>query len=314
MTTAMPPPGAPDVLYLVDLSSYVFRAYHAIAPLSNTKGEPTHATYGTVAMLQKLIGERKPSYLAVAMDSKKRTFRHELFSGYKATRTERPPDLTVQMARSREIVEAYRIPIFQIDGVEADDLIATAVRLATQAGLFVVIVGADKDLMQLLGDRVVMWDTMRDKTYGPPEVIEKFGVPPLQLRDLLALVGDTSDNIPGVRSVGPKTAAELLSKYETLEGIYAHLGDVTKKRLHDLLVEHEANARLSQKLVSLRSDESVAFSLPDLRYGGADFERLRTIYTDLGFTRMIASIPMDAVPGPPTSKEAAQCRAIDTIE
>jgi DNA polymerase I len=314
MTTAMPAPGAPDVLYLVDLSSYVFRAYHAIAPLSNTKGEPTHATYGTVAMLQKLIGERRPSYLAVAMDSKKRTFRHELFSGYKATRTERPPDLTIQMERSREIVEAYRIPIFQIDGVEADDLIATAVRLAVQAGLFVVIVGADKDLMQLLGERVVMWDTMRDKTYGPPEVVEKFGVGPSKLRDLLALVGDTSDNVPGVPSVGPKTAADLLTSYETLDGIYAHLGDIQKKRVREVLGEHEPNARLSQKLVSLRDDEPITFDLEALRYGGADFDRLRDLYTELGFTRMIASIPMEAVPGPAKAKEPAKCRMISSIE
>jgi DNA polymerase-1 len=314
MTTAMPAPGAPDVLYLVDLSSYVFRAYHAIAPLSNTKGEPTHATYGTVSMLQKLVGERRPSYLAVAMDSKKRTFRHELFTGYKATRTERPPDLTIQMERSREIVEAYRIPIFQIDGVEADDLIATAVRLATRAGLFVVIVGADKDLMQLLGDRVVMWDTMRDKTYGPPEVVEKFGVPPPKLRDLLALVGDTSDNILGVPSVGPKTAADLLNTYETLEGVYAHLGDIQKKRLREVLTEHEANAKLSQKLVTLREDEPITFDLEALRYGGADFDRLRDLYNELGFTRMIASIPVEAAPGPAKAKEPATCRVVDSIE
>jgi len=314
MPTVLPPPGAPDVLYLVDLSSYVFRAYHAIAPLSNTKGEPTHATYGTVAMLQKLVGERKPAYLAVAMDSKGRTFRHELDANYKATRSARPPDLALQMERSREIVEAYRIPIFQKDGVEADDLIATAVVHALREGLFVVIVGADKDLMQLLGDRVVMWDTMRDKTYGPPEVEDKFGVGPARLRDLLALVGDTSDNIPGVPSVGPKTAAELLSKYDTLDGIYAHLAEIQKKKLHDLLVAHEHNARLSQKLVSLRHDEPIVFSLPDLRYGGADFERLRAIYTELGFNRMIASIPMDAVPGPAIPKAAAKCRAIDTLE
>ena len=310
----MPPPGSPDVLYLVDLSSYVFRAYHAMPPLSNTRGEPTHATYGTVAMLQKLVGERRPAYLAIAMDSKGRTFRHELDHNYKATRSARPPDLALQMQRSREIVEAYRIPIFQRDGVEADDLIATAVKHALAEGLFVVILGADKDLMQLLGERVVMWDTMRDKTYGPPEVLEKFGVPPAQVRDLLALVGDTSDNIPGVPSVGPKTAAELLNKFETLDGIYAHLGDIQKKRLREVLAENEANARLSHKLVSLRDDEPIAWSLGDLRYGGADFERLRDIYTELGFNRMIASIPMVTASGPATSKEAARVRAIDSLE
>ena len=315
MPTVLPAPGAPDVLYLIDLSSYVFRAYHAIAPLSNTKGEPTHATYGTVAMLQKLVGERKPAHLAVAMDSKGPTFRHALFSGYKATRSARPPDLAHQMERSREIVEAYRIPIFQRDGVEADDLIATAVRLALAAGLYVVIVGADKDLMQLLGDRVAMWDTMRDKTYGPAEVEEKFGVPPAKMRDLLALMGDSSDNIPGVRSVGPKTAAELLLKYETIEGIYRNLGEITKKRLREVLAENQENAMLSQKLVSLREDEPITFDLEDLRYGGADFERLRDIYTELGFQRMIASIPVDAIaPAAAKAKEPAQCRTITSVD
>jgi DNA polymerase-1 len=314
MATVLPPPGSPDALYVVDLSSYVFRAYHALPPLSNPKGEPTHATYGTVAMLQKLIGERKPAYLAVAMDSKKKTFRHELYPQYKATRSARPPDLALQMERSREIVEAYRIPILHQDGVEADDLIATLVRRAEKAGLFVVIGGADKDLMQLVRDRVVMWDTMRDKTYGPDEVKEKFGVPPSKMRDLLALMGDSSDNIPGVPSVGPKTAAELLLKYDTIDGVYAHLQEIQKKRLREVLAENAANAQLSQKLVSLRDDEPIAFDLADLRYGGADFERLRAIYTELGFTRMIASIPMDAVPGPVASKEAAKCRAIDAVE
>src|SRR4029078_6708101 len=183
MATVLPPAGAPEALYIVDLSGYVFRSYHALPPLSNSKGEPTHATYGTVSMLQKLIGERKPAYLAVAMDSPTPTFRHALDPNYKATRSARPPDLGLQMQRSREIVEAYRIPIFQKDGVEADDLIATAVVHALREGLFVVIVGADKDCVRLLGDRVVMWDTMRDRTYGPPEVEDKFGVGPARLRD-----------------------------------------------------------------------------------------------------------------------------------
>jgi DNA polymerase-1 len=314
MPTALPPPGSTDVLYLVDLSSYVFRAYHAIAPLSNTKGEPTHATYGTVAMLQKLVGERKPTYLAVAMDSKGPTFRHELYPGYKATRSARPPDLYLQMERSREIVEAYQIPIFSSDGIEADDLIATVVRRAMEAGLFVVIGGADKDLMQLVQDRVVLWDTMRDKVYGRPEVEEKFGVPPEKMRDLLALMGDSSDNIPGVRSVGPKTATELLTQFGTIDGIYAHLDDVAKKRLREVLLENEPNARLSQKLVSLRDDLPIAFDLAALKYGGADFERLRTIYTELGFTRMIASIPVQTPTETAVAAEAATCRSIDTRE
>jgi DNA polymerase-1 len=298
MAPLLPPAGALDALYIVDLSSYVFRSYHALPPLSNTKGEPTHATYGTVSMLQKLVGERKPAYLAVAMDSPTKTFRHELDPNYKATRAARPPDLGLQMQRSREIVEAYKIPIFQRDGIEADDLIATVSKRAAAAGLFVVIVGADKDMMQLLAERVVMWDTMRDKTYGPAEVKEKFGVLPDKMRDLLALTGDSSDNIPGVPSVGPKTAADLLLKFGSIDGIYAHLGEIQKKRLHELLVENEGNARLSQKLVTLRDDEPIDFDLNELRYGGADFEKLRTLYTELGFQRMIAGIPVDVAPSP----------------
>jgi len=313
MPTVLPAPGAPDALYVVDLSSYVFRAYHALPPLSNTRGEPTHATYGTVSMLQKLVGERKPAYLAVAMDSKLPTFRHELDPNYKATRAARPPDLGLQMERSREIVEAYRIPIFHCDGVEADDLIATVVRRAVLAGLSVVIVGADKDLMQLLRDGVVMWDTMRDKTYGPPEVEAKFGVPPGQLRDLLALTGDSSDNIPGVRSVGPKTAAELLLKFGTIEGMYARLDEIPKKRLRDVLVEHRGDAELSQKLVSLRDEEPIDFDIEALRYGGADVDRLRDIYTELGFTRMIAGIPVVASAAPVTPREAALRRSVESL-
>jgi DNA polymerase-1 len=314
MATELPPPGAPEALYIVDLSGYVFRSYHALPPLSNSKGEPTHATYGTVSMLQKLVGERKPAYLAVAMDSAKPTFRHEIDPNYKATRSARPPDLGLQMQRSREIVEAYRIPIFQRDGVEADDLIATVAKRAVAAGLLVVIVAADKDMMQLLGERVVMWDTMRDKTYGPEEVREKFGVLPDKMRDMLALTGDTSDNVPGVPSVGPKTAADLLLKFGSIDGIYARIAEVQKKRLHDLLVEHESNARLSQRLVTLKDDEPIAFDLDELRYGGADFERLRTMYTELGFIRMIASIPAHAAPAAAVVRQEVRCHTIGSTE
>ena len=225
--TVLPPRGAPDVLYLIDFSGYVFRAYHAIAPLSTARGEPTHATYGTVAMLQKLIDERQPFYLGVAMDAPGPRLRSGIDARYKAHRPAQPEDLKVQMARSREFVEAYRIPVFIAEGLEADDVLAVAVARAREKGLRVVIASSDKDLMQLVdGDRVMLWDAMRDRVYGEPEVIAKFGVPPLQLRDLLALVGDTSDNVPGVRGIGPTTAAELLTEFGTLDGVYAHLDQV----------------------------------------------------------------------------------------
>ncbi|WP_437991608.1 DNA polymerase I [Sorangium sp. So ce145] len=308
--TALPPAGAPDVLYLVDLSGYVFRAYHAISPLSSPSGEPTHATYGTVAMLTKLVDERKPAYLGVAMDSPGKTFRDELDPRYKAHRPPPPPDLGVQMSRCREIVEAYRIPIFIQEGLEADDLVAVAVARAKERGLRVVIASSDKDLMQLVdGEQVMLWDAMRDKVYGHPEVVAKFGVPPEQVRDLLALVGDTSDNVPGVPGVGLKTAAELLAQFGSLSAIYERIGEVKKPRIRESLQQNEADARLSQKLVTLDGGAPVSLDLETLRYGGADTGRLRELFTELGFSRFLK-----AVRAPEPTARAATYRVLTTRE
>lgn len=315
MPTQLPPPGAPDALYLVDLSSYIFRAYHALPPLSSPAGEPTHATYGTVSMLHKLIGERRPKLLAVAMDTKGPTFRNEIDPNYKANRAAPPPDLAAQMARSREIVETYKIPIFQAAGVEADDLIATLAKETEKAGLFLVIVGADKDLMQLVSERTVLWDTMRDNVYGPKEVEAKFGVPPSQMRDLLALMGDASDNVPGVPSVGIKTAGELLRQFGSIDEAYRRLGEITRKRTKTALETHEDKARLSQKLVTLRSDVPCSFDLEELRFGGADYDKLRSLYTELGFQRMIATIPSPSPLEAGLPEEAkTECSVLTDIE
>ncbi|HVY46809.1 MAG TPA: DNA polymerase I [Minicystis sp.] len=290
--TALPPPGASDVLYLLDLSGYVFRAFHALPALSNPRGEPTNATYGTVSMLHKLVTERKPVYLGVAMDSPGRGMRGEIDPNYKATRPAPPDELKIQMKRCREFVEAYKIPIFVKEGLEADDLIAVAVEKAKAAELRVVIASSDKDLMQLVDDdRVMLWDAMRDKVYGAPEVEAKFGVPPEKVRDLLALVGDTSDNVPGVPGVGMKTAADLLLQFGSLDAVYARLGEVKKAKIQASLKEHEADARLSQRLVTLHTDVPVELDLEALRYGGSDTERLRDLYTELGFTRFVKMLP-----------------------
>jgi DNA polymerase-1 len=291
----LPPPGAPDVLYIIDLSGYVFRAYHAIqTPLTSPAGEPTHAVYGTVSMLTKLVDERKPAFLAVAMDSPGKTFRDELDERYKANRPPPPPDLPMQMMRCKEVVEAYRIPIFVGDGLEADDFLAIAVQRAKERNLRVVIVSADKDLLQLVdSDRVLMWDG-RDKVYGPNEVVDKFGVPPAQVRDLLALVGDASDNVPGVPGIGPKTAADLLKEFGSFEGIYASLDKIKRQKLRESLTANEADARLSQKLVTLKTDVEIDFDVNTLRYGGADHARLRELFTELGFSRFIKAVPVPA--------------------
>lgn len=289
----LPPPGTEQCLYLLDLSGYVFRAYHAIAPLSSSKGEPTHAVMGTVNMLQKIVTGRRPHLFAVAMDSKGKTFRHDLDERYKAQRPEAPPDLSQQMARCEQVVRAYNIPVYQVDGMEADDLIASVTKRAVAAGLSVVIVSSDKDLMQLVRDddeRVVLWDSMRDKVYGPREVEEKWGVPPSRLHDLLALVGDTSDNIPGVPGVGPKTAADLLATYGSLDGVYANLPAIARAKLRASLAEHEADARLSYRLVALRDDLDVAWDVRHLTYGEPDIPELERLFSELEFGRMLDAI------------------------
>ena len=288
----LPPPEAQDVLYLLDFSGYVFRAYHALPPMTNAAGEPTHATYGTVQMIQKLVNERKPVYLGVALDTPGPKMRRTLDARYKATRPPPPSDLAVQMARCHEIIEAYQIPSFKSEGFEADDVLAALAAGAHAAGLFVVIASSDKDLMQLVDDRCIMWDPMRDRIYGPAEVEAKWLVPPTQLRDLLALVGDASDNVPGVPSVGPKTAADLIHKYGDLDGVYANLADIKRDKLRAALEGAKDDAYLSRELVTLRgSDCPVVIDRDKLRYGGADVPRLRELFTELGFVRQIGLLP-----------------------
>lgn len=293
MATKLFEAGAEDVLYVVDLSSYLLRAYHAVAPLSSPSGEPTHAVHGTVTMLERLFRERKPRLISIAMDAGRNTFRKEIYPEYKANRPPAPDDLRVQINRAEEIVRAWGISVLKQVGVEADDLIASVVRQAQNSKLRVVIVSADKDLMQLVSPKVIMWDTLRNKVFGEAEVVERFGVTAAQLGDFLAFTGDSSDNIPGVPSVGPKTAATLLNEHKTLDGVFAALDNISKKKLAQTLRDHEVGARLSRRLVALKDDceisvdrEELAFFQPERR----DETTLVNIYEALGFTRQLAAL------------------------
>ncbi len=313
MSAVLPPALSQKHLYLIDLSGYVFRAYHAIAPLSSSKGEPTHAVMGTVNMLQKVVNERRPYRLAVAMDSPGRTFRHDLDVRYKAHRPAPPPDLRQQMERCEQIVRAYNIPVYQVEGVEADDLIASVVARALAAQLDVVVVTSDKDMMQLVHDhdeRVLLWDSMRDKVYGPAEVKEKWGVPPSKLRDLLALVGDTSDNVPGVPGVGPKTAGDLLEAYGSIDGIYKSVDKVARAKLREALVQHEKDARVSYELVGLRADLDVPLDLDHLRYGEPHLEELRRLFVELEFSRQLEQMK----PAPPEKQTLASITEVEALD
>src|SRR5215813_1406643 len=259
-----------DHVFLMDGSSYIFRAYHALPPLTRkSDGLQLNAVYGFCNMLWKLLRDMKPeeapTHLAVVFDKSEITFRTEIYPDYKAHRPDPPDDLISQFAFIREAVRAFELPCLEQAGFEADDLIATYVRIASAAGATATIVSSDKDLMQLVTDRVTMFDTMKDRRIGIPEVVEKFGVTPDKMIEVQALIGDPTDNVPGVRGIGVKTAAELINAYGDLETLLAHAGEIKQPKRRDTLIENAQLARLSRELVRLRDDVAVPEPLEALK-------------------------------------------------
>jgi DNA polymerase-1 len=307
---ALPPPGADDVLYLVDISGWIHRAFHALPPLTGPSGEPTGAVSGVAGMLVRLLDGRRPAYLAVATDPPGPSFRQALFPGYKAARPPLPPDLEPQIARVRQLVEAHRIPILEAPELEADDVIAAAARRALDVGLRVVIVAQDKDLSQLVGDRVIVWDG-RDRVLGPEEVRARWGVGPEQLGDLLALAGDATDGVPGIPGVGAKTAAALLAKRGSLAEVLRKADWEPSPALRAKLRRHAEDALLSRRLVELRTDAPVRFDLVALRVGWGDPAPIRTLYEELGMPRLASEVTrLDKAPVPlPLLARAAAAEA-----
>ncbi len=277
-----------STLYLIDGSSYIFRAYFGVRQnLSTSKGLPTYALYGFVTMLQRVVRDECPDYLTVTFDSKEKTFRHEMYDEYKANRDTPPEDLQKQFPYFERLVEAHNIHSIRIPGVEADDIIGTLTRQGQQAGLKVVIVSGDKDMMQLIEPDVEMLDTMKNKRFGKKEVIEKFGVGPDKVIDVMGLMGDSSDNIPGVKGVGPKTAAELIQKFGSIENLYAHIDEIDKKKLKEKLETDRDNAVLSRKLVTIDTNVAVNCSIDDLKVAEVDNNALTRIFTELEFSSLI---------------------------
>lgn len=277
-----------QTLYLIDGSSYIFRAYFGVRQnLSTSKGLPTNALYGFVTMLQRVVRDECPDYLTVTFDSKEKTFRHEMYADYKANRDTPPEDLQKQFPYFERLVQAHNIHSIRIPGVEADDIIGTLARQGQQAGLKVVIVSGDKDMMQLIEPDVEMLDTMKNKRFGKKEVIEKFGVGPDKVIDVMGLMGDSSDNIPGVKGVGPKTAAELIQKFGSIENIYARIDEIDKKKLREKLETDRENAELSRKLVTIDTNVTVNCSIDDLKVLEVDNDVLTKIFTELEFSSLI---------------------------
>jgi DNA polymerase-1 len=279
-------------LYLVDGSSYIFRAYHRLPPLTNRHGQPAGAVYGYTTMLWKLAdGLNKadgPTHMAVILDASEQTFRNEMYEGYKAQRPPPPEDLVPQFPLIRTATKAFSIPCIETAGLEADDIIACYVTAAKEAGWKVTIVSSDKDLMQLVEDGSVdMLDTMNDRRITEETVVEKFGVGPEKVGDVLALMGDSVDNVPGVPGVGPKTASQLIQLFGSLEAVLASTDQITKPKLKQNLVEHAENARLSRELVRLVCDAPLPEPLEDLALKGIPPQPLKEFLEDMGFKSLL---------------------------
>ena len=286
---------------LIDASGFIFRAYHAIQqPLTNREGTPVAAVYGFTQMLLKQIDDLNPDHLAVVFDMARETFRNEIAPDYKANRPEPPEDLVVQFPLVRRATEAFNLDCIEMPGFEADDLIATYTRLAVEAGAEVTIISSDKDLMQLVSDRVTMLDTIKNRRIGPDQVKEKFGVPPEKVVDVQALAGDSVDNVPGIPGIGVKTAAQLINDYGDLDTLLERASEVKQTKRRESLLEHADKARLSRQLVYLRNDVPVTFQLQDLVRRPVDPPRLLKFLTEQGFKSIIARVQSRYSTGAPS--------------
>lgn len=276
-------------LYLIDGSGYLFRAYYAIRHLSSPSGFPTNAIYGVTQMLLKLLRDQQPDHLAVVFDVGRETFRTELYPEYKANRAAMPDDLRPQIEPLKELIRAFNIPVLEKKGFEADDLIGTIAVRCRNAGQPVVVVTGDKDLMQIVGSGITLLDTMKDKRTDRAEVIEKFGVPPERVIDVLALMGDSSDNIPGVPGIGEKTACKLIQEFGSLEELLLRSNEVKGKN-GERLREFADQARLSYRLATIDCDVPLLYDISSFRMEPPDSSRLAELFKSYGFTTLMKEL------------------------
>ncbi|MFC1728866.1 DNA polymerase I [candidate division KSB1 bacterium] len=287
----------PERFFIVDGTALVYRSFFAFIrnPLINSRGENTSAAFGFASSVLRLIRDERPEYLAVTFDSKEPTFRHEMYGEYKATREKMPDDLVGQLSRIDELVDTLNIASIALPGYEADDIMGTLARRGYDSGLDVYLVTGDKDLMQLVNDRVY-WMNLRKSTeqpelLNPGGVKDKFGVPPGQVIDVLALMGDTSDNVPGVAGVGPKTAVRLIEEYGNMENVLQNISQIKQKGLREKLEHDRESAFLSKKLVTIDCDVPLDFSLEGYKFREPDARKARTLFQELEFTSLVDQLP-----------------------
>jgi DNA polymerase-1 len=274
------------MLYLIDGSSYIYRAFYAIRNLSASTGLPTNAVYGFTRMLMKVIRDKKPEYVAVAFDVKGPSFRHEIYSDYKANRPEMPDDLQPQIPYVKKMVEGFQIPSIEMPGYEADDILGTLARRGVEKGLEVVLVTGDKDFFQLVGPHVTVYDTMKDEVFDEKAVTKRFGVEPARVVEVMAMMGDASDNIPGVPGVGPKTAVKLIQQYHDVEGVLANAAKI-KGKMGQRIIENKELARLSRRLVTIETGLDIGLELEKFRYIEPKLTDLMALLRELEFTSLL---------------------------
>ncbi|KLN97560.1 DNA polymerase I [Moellerella wisconsensis] len=311
---------AENPLILVDGSSYLYRAYHAFPPLTNSAGQPTGAMYGVLNMLRSLILQYRPSHIAVVFDAKGKTFRDELFESYKSHRPPMPDDLREQIAPLHEMVEAIGLPLLVVPGVEADDVIGTLAKQASAQGRHVLISTGDKDMAQLVEPNVTLINTMTNTILGPEEVVTKYGVPPELIIDFLALMGDSSDNIPGVPGVGEKTALALLQGIGSLEEIYNRLDDIAglgfrgSKTLAPKMVDNRELAFLSYQLATIKTDVELDRDCEQLEVQALDADKLHQLFSRYEFKRWLTEVENGSWLDSKAAKPSASAKAASAAE
>jgi DNA polymerase-1 len=272
---------------LIDGYGFVFRAYHSLPPLTRPDGTPVGAVYGFTNMLVKLLASLEVSHVAVVFDSGSKTFRNDIYQEYKANRPPCPEDLKPQFPIVREVVESLNISVLEKVGFEADDIIATVAKSYKNFGFEVLIISSDKDLMQLIDDNISMYDAMKNKSIGEKEVLEKFFVKPSSLLDFFSLIGDSSDNVPGVNGIGPKTAAELINKFGNLDNIFSSIDQISQEKRKKMLLDGKENAYLSKKLITLKNDVELNLSIDDLQIRSIEPNKFLSFLQKQGFFSLL---------------------------
>jgi DNA polymerase-1 len=306
----------PSTLYLIDGHALAYRMYFALtaggssARWQTSKGEPTAGSYGFARELLRIIEQEKPDYIAVAFDTGK-TFRDKIFPAYKGTRAKMPDDLTPQIKRIREMIDAFNIPRLEMEGFEADDVLGSIARTAAQQGLGVKIITGDRDLLQLVNERTTVYLAGDDQNYITDEdVIKKLGVPPHQVVDYKALVGDKSDNIPGVSGIGEKTAIALIQKFGTLENIYQNL-DQVEKRWVTKLAQNRENAFMSRDLAQIKTDLNIRLDLEHAKAQDLDIPAIEAVFKELEFRSLLKTL--DRIAGKETATAAPPKQASKSL-